>query len=83
VDDIPWNDAAIAICQPIWGHPRERVIVARGTLVSVIDEIDATLAELPQSLSISLPDRTVTPLKYDLGEIRTLLAARRAELTET
>jgi hypothetical protein len=59
------------------------VIVARGTLAAVIDEIAATLAELPQSLSISLPDRHSAPFTYDLGEVRTLLAARGAELTET
>lgn len=81
--DIPWNDAAVAICRPVWGHPRERVIVARGTLAEVIDEIATTLAELPPSLSISLPEHQASPLPYDVAQIGVLLAARRAELTET
>lgn len=83
MEDIPWSDAAIAICQPVWGHPRERVIVARGTLAEVMDEIAATLAELPPSLSISLPDREAAPFIYDATQIGSLLAARRTELTET
>lgn len=75
---IPWSDEALAIRRPDWGLPRERVIVAKGTLAAVIDQIAATIVHLGPTLSISLPDRRVTPFQYDLSEIGALVAARQA-----
>ena len=36
---IPWSDEAMAVQRPDWGYARERIIVSRGTLAGVIDDI--------------------------------------------
>ena len=76
---IPWSDEAMAVQRPDWGYARERIIVSRGTLAGVIDDIAGRLAALDPTLSISLPDRRDAPLQYDVSDIGRLIAARRTE----
>ena len=76
---IPWSDEAMAVRQPDWGYVGERIIVSRGTLARVIDEIAETFVALGPTLSISLPNRGGAPFKYDVADIGRLIAARRSE----
>ena len=77
MDEIPWNDEAVAVRQVEHGHRGERVIVAQGSLATVIDQISWITGELHPSLAISLSDRRVPPFQYDLREIGRLIARRR------
>jgi hypothetical protein len=78
VQAVPWSDEAMAVRQPDWGYARERIIVARGTLAAVIDEITERFVALGPTLSISLPDRRQAPFQYNVSDIRGLVAARRS-----
>ena len=80
---IPWSDEAMAVRRPDWGYARERIIVARGTLAVVIDEITDRFIALGPTLSISLPDRREAPFQYDVSDIGGLVAARRSEAGRT
>ena len=77
MDDVPWNEEAVAVRQLEFGHPGERLIVAHGTLATVIDELAKTAGKLDPSLVISLSNRRVPPFQFDLGEIGRLIVKRR------
>lgn len=74
---IPWSEDAMAVRRPDWGYARERIIISRGTLAEVIDEVAENLGALDPTLSISLPDRQDAPFQYDVSDIGGLIAARQ------
>jgi hypothetical protein len=82
MEQIPWSDEAVAVQQVESGHPGERVIVAQGTLGSVIDELADKTRELDPSLIISLSDRRVPPFHLDLRETALLIRKRWRYLSE-
>lgn len=83
MERIPWSDEAVAVRQLEFGHPGERVIVAQGTLVTVIDELAKTRGKLDPSLIISLSNRCVPPFQFDLREIDRLIVKRRRARLDT
>ncbi len=83
MEQIPWSEEAVAVRQLEFGHPGERVIVARGTLATVIDELAKTPGKLDPSLVISLSNRRVPPFQFDLREIGRLIVKRRHDRLDT
>lgn len=77
MEEIPWSEEAVAVRQLEFGHPGERMIVARGTLATVIDELAKTPGKLDPSLVISLSNRRVPPFQFDPREIGRLMVERR------
>lgn len=82
MQQIPWSDEAVAVQQLVPGHPGERVIIAQGTLGSVVDKLTGMAGELTPTLLISLSDRRVPPFQLDLCEIRRLIGIRRRRRPE-
>ena len=79
MEDIPWNSEAVAVRQREGGHRGERIIVAQGTLATVINDIARRDVELDRTLVISLADRSAAPFQYDVCDIARLIAAKEVE----